>query len=128
VTDTAIFRGGQVIGVFAPRGNAIVAGRAVAHDTGVIKHRTNKGGRVMAHTAILRRNDMGTRFANSCGAVMTTGAIAGDAIMIEDRGTKRCCVMAEMTILCRRHMVYRRILTGGIDPIVTAGTVVGHTV
>ena len=69
---------------------------------------------------------MGTRFANSRGAVMTTGAIAGDTVVIEDRRTKRCRVMAEMTILCGRHMVHRCILTDGIDPIVTAGAVVGH--
>ena len=107
MTDTAIFCGRQVIGVFAASGNTIMTGDTVTHDARMIKHRTNKGGSVVAHTTILSRNDMCTRFANSRGAIVAGGAIAGDAIVREDRGAKRCRVMAEVAVLRGRYMVRR---------------------
>ena len=59
MADTAIFGGGQVIGVFAPGGNVIVAGRAVIHDAGVIKHPGGKTVDAMAYPAILSGGDVG---------------------------------------------------------------------
>ena len=106
MTDTAILSGWQVIGVFAPGGNAIVAGRAVAHDTGMIKHRTNKGGSVMTHTTIFGRSDMCDRLANRGGTVVAADTIARDPIVIEDRRKERCRVMAEVAVLRRGYMVH----------------------
>ena len=45
--------------------------------------------------------------------------------MIKDRRKERRCVVAEVTVLGGGHMVHRRILTDGIDPIVTSSAVVG---
>ena len=53
MADTAILGGGQVIAIFAPGGNVIVTGRAVTHDTGVIKHPGSKTADAMAYPAIL---------------------------------------------------------------------------
>ena len=58
---------------------------------------------------------------------MAGGAIARNAIMIEDRREERRRVMAEVTVLRGGHMVHCRILADGIDPVVTAGAVVGDT-
>ena len=84
MADTAVLSGRQMVGVFAPGGNAIVAGGTVTHDACMIKHGTNKGGSVVAHTAIFSRSNMCTRFANRCGTIVTAGAIASDAIVRED--------------------------------------------
>jgi hypothetical protein len=55
------------------------------------------------------------------------GAIAADAIVIEDRREKRRRIMAEVTILGGRYMVHRRILTDGVDAIMTTGAIVRNT-
>jgi len=58
VADTAIFRGGQVIGVLAAGGNTIVAGSAATRDTRMIKHASGKTADAMTHPAILGGGDM----------------------------------------------------------------------
>ena len=63
MTDTAVFRGGQVIGVFAASGNAIVAGGTVTHDARVIKHAGGKTADAMTYRAILVGRDMRRRLA-----------------------------------------------------------------
>ena len=60
VADAAIFRGRNVVDLHAHRRRPIVAGSAVIHDAGMIKHRTNKSRGVVAHAAILDRRDMRT--------------------------------------------------------------------
>ena len=107
MADTAILGSRQVIGVFAAGGNTIMAGGTVAYDTGVIKHRTNKGGSVMTHPAIFSRSNMCNRLANRSGAVMAGCAITGDTVVIEDRREKRGRVMTEVTVLRGGHMVHR---------------------
>jgi hypothetical protein len=63
VADTAIFRSGQMVGVFAPCGNPIVAGRAATGDTRMIKHAGGKTVDAMTHPAILGGGDMRGRLA-----------------------------------------------------------------
>jgi hypothetical protein len=63
VTDAAIFRGGQVTGVFALGGNAIVAGGAVVHHAGVIEHAGGKTAYAMTHPAILGGGNVRRRLA-----------------------------------------------------------------
>ena len=58
MTDTAILGRRQVIGVFTPRGNAIVAGDTVTHDTGMIKHAGGKTTDAMTYRAILVGRDV----------------------------------------------------------------------
>ena len=52
MTNAAIFRGGQVVDVFTGSGHPIMAGRAVIHDTGMIKHRRSKRRRAVTVGAI----------------------------------------------------------------------------
>ncbi len=92
--------------VLASGRNAIVAGRAVIHDTTVIEHRTNKGGGVMTHPAILSRSDMCSGLANSGGTVVAACAIARNAVVIKDRWEKRCRVMAEVAVLSSWYMIH----------------------
>ena len=58
MTDTAILGRRQVVSVFAPRGNAIVAGGTVVDDIGVIKHAGGKTVDAMAGPAILAGGDV----------------------------------------------------------------------
>ena len=58
MTDTAILRGRQVVGMFASGGNAVVARRTVIHDTSMIKYAGGKTGDAMAHAAILGGGDV----------------------------------------------------------------------
>ena len=60
----------------------------VTHDTGMIKHRTNKGAAgAMTHAAIFRGRNVCLRFSRGSGirAIMTGRAIVTDAGMVEDR-------------------------------------------
>ena len=52
MTDAAVLGGGEVVGVLAQGGNAIVAGGTVAHDAGVIKHPGGKTADAVAHPTI----------------------------------------------------------------------------
>ena len=63
MTDTAILGRRQVIGVFAARGNAIVAGGTVTHDARVIKHAGGKTADAMTYRAILVGRDVRRRLA-----------------------------------------------------------------
>jgi len=70
---------------FAHGRYAIVAGGAVAHDTGVVIFGANECRGVMADGAVQRSGYMCYRLARGVGAVVTGRAIVNDTSMIEYR-------------------------------------------
>lgn len=53
VAEVAVQRGRQMSRMLASCRTPVMTGRTIVHDTGVIKHGTDKAGGVMADTAIL---------------------------------------------------------------------------
>ena len=69
--------------MFTARRHAIVAGRAIVHDAGVIEHRSDKRAGVMAHTAVLIGGHVRGRLTDGEHAVMTGAAVIHDTAVIK---------------------------------------------
>jgi len=63
VTDAAVFRGWQVVGMFTDSHYAIVTGGTIIHDAGMIKHRRRERRCIVAVRAIAGRGYVRCRFA-----------------------------------------------------------------
>ena len=74
MTDAAILIRRHMIERLADRGDSM-AGRAVIHDTGVVKHRADETGGVMTDTAIFGCCNMVCGFSDRIDAVITGVAV-----------------------------------------------------
>ena len=89
-----IFRGGNVINGFAHRCHTIVAGRAVAYDTGMAKRRIEEAAGDVTNTAILGRRYMVDRLTTCSHAIVTGGTVVYYAGMVKYCGGKGGGAMA----------------------------------
>ena len=110
--------------MLAARGRAIMAGRAVVDDTGMVEHRTDEGRGVMAHPAVLQRFDMTARFRRREPGRVAGGTIIDDAPMLEYRRQESGGLVAEDAALGGRHVVRWRDLARRRAAIVTTRAVV----
>jgi len=115
----ANFRGQNVCRVFAGRLNTVVAARAVAGDTYVIKIRGQPAGCRMAVITIITARDMRWVLACCCSAVVARAAGTQNLRMVDGIGRRKyVCVV---TILTNVACLYvRRTLADGINTVVTA--------
>ena len=72
-----------MVGVFAYCQNAVVAGRAVVHDTGMVEYTGCERRSAMTVGAIARSRNMSHRLANGRHSVVAGGAVIHDTLMSE---------------------------------------------
>lgn len=120
VAEVAIQSGGNVCGVgfgiHADRCTAVMTGRAIVDDAGVIEYRAGKSQRqtgVVTDAAILVGLYMGVRFTGSEGAIVTGSAVIHDTRMRKCPGYKACGDMALAAITVGWYMVGRWYFPSG---------------
>lgn len=100
-----------------------MAGRAVIHDTGMVKGGAGKIGGVMTDAAILAGGNMRRRLTSGSQffmcPIMAGRTITGDVVVTENRGRECRIAVAEMAILIRWQMVCCRLFGRGESTVVT---------
>lgn len=100
VTGLTVIAGRDVIGHFAGRYHAIVTGRAVVDDAGVVEQRTCEAGGVVTGCAIVVCWNMRFWFASGSdrevAAVVAGDAVFADSLMIDGAAGKGLGGMAEL--------------------------------
>lgn len=102
----------------------IVTGRTVIHNTGVIKHGTDKCSRVMTDTAILIGRYMGRWFSGCITRCVTGRTVIHNTGVVEGSRYKPCSLVTHMAVLVGRHMIGWRYLSRCRAAIVTGHTIV----
>lgn len=121
--------GGVYLGRRTYRGNAIMAGRTIVHDAGMIEHPANEGKREasgMTDATILICLYMGGCFTYGKRAIMTGSTVIHDASMIKSSWYKACGLVAYAAILSCWHMIRRRCFSSGGCTIVARGAVISN--
>lgn len=72
-----------MIGIFTHGRHSVMTRCTIVDDTGVIEHRADKRGGVMADTAVLISGDMSGRFTQGERAIVTGLAVVHDTRMIK---------------------------------------------
>lgn len=109
-----------------------MAGCTVINDTGMIKHRVNKGTRHVTETAIFSRRDVADILPGHrarCIITMTFCTVANDAGMIKGSVSEIHGVMANTAVLSRGRMGWRLFSRSNANKIaiVARSTIVGDT-
>ena len=112
MTVGAILGGGHMAGGFTDRHQAVVAGRAVIHNAGMIKHPSGKAAGLMADTAIFGGGHVVELLADGLCSIMTRGTVIHDTRVIKHRTNKGSSVMTDTTILAGGN-VRCRFANGG---------------
>lgn len=99
-----IFRGGNVINGFTHRCHTIVAGCAVAYDTGMAECRIEEAASDVTNTTILSGWQVYNRFAGGSYAIVASCAIVVDSGVIKNGTGKGGGAMAIGTILGGGYM------------------------
>ncbi len=97
---------------------AVMAGRAVIHDTGVIEYSTGEARCVVADTAILVGRHVADRLADREYVVVTGAAVIHDAGMIEACGQEAGRHVTRVAVLVGRHVIRRWRLASGSRAVV----------
>ena len=121
--------GGVCLGRRAYRRNAIMAGRTIVHDAGMIEHPTDEGKREasgMTDATILICLYMGGCFTYGKRAIMTGSTVIYDARMIKSSWYKACGLVAYAAILSGWHMIRRRCFSSSGCTIVARGAVISN--
>lgn len=108
VTEMAVHRRRQVRVMLASRSIAIMTGRAIVHDTGVVEHGPDKRSCVVTDAAVLVGRYVTHRFTNREHVVVTGAAVVHDTYMAEACGQEPGRHVAYVAILIGRHVVRRR--------------------
>ena len=105
VTEMAVHRRRQVRVMLTRRCSAVMTGRAIIDDTGVIEYRTDKARRVVADTAVLVGGHMADRLACCEHVVVTGAAVIHDTGMIEACRQETGRHVTRVAVLVGRHVI-----------------------
>lgn len=115
------------LGVHTDRRRAIMTGRAIVHDTGMIKHGTDKRSGVMADTAILAGRHMTDCLSDRKHIIVARDAAIDDACVTEHGRQEAGGQMTDTAVLVGRHMIRRRCFARCGDAVMTGSTVIDNT-
>lgn len=112
------------LGIFTLRGDSIMAGSAVIHDTTVVEGGTLECGSRVAGTTVLIRYQVRAVFTDSERTIMAGDTVIHDTSVIESAGDESCGLMTDAAVLIGRHMVRWWCLAARDGAIVTGGATI----